>query len=112
MKPQSLTMDSEIMAGAKANMDTALQDAIAEMMELDLNEGTVTLKVNILIEKKIAEDGEIIRKPKIASKVSAKYGSKFDLKTDAAPGLVLYKNRDGEILIVSNQISIDDLETA
>jgi len=112
MKPQALTMDSEIMEDSRTNLSSALNITLGEMMEQDLSEGTVTLKVKIVLKKAVAPDGEIIWQPKISSKTTAKYGSGFDLTAAAKPGLFAFRNREGKLLIGSNQISMDDLETA
>ena len=112
MKPQELTMNSEAMVGSLTNIDAALNMTINEMMEQDLSEGTVTLKVKIVLKKAVAPDGEIIWQPKISSKTTAKYGRGFDLTEKAKPGLFAFRNREGKLLIGSNQISMDDLETA
>lgn len=109
MKPQELKLDSEIFAGLRGGIDACLNILVCQMLQKGINAGNVTARIGIEIKEFATEDGEIIREPDIKYSVSYGMSAKDNIKGDVQKGLILRRNREGKILIASEQIGMDEL---
>ena len=111
MKPQKLTLDSEALANFRVNLDTALNVMIHQMKEKDLREGTATAKLNVLLVPKTDEDtGEVFYQMEIEPQIDIKIAAKAKIECPVKGGIFAKFDKDGAVIVASQQISIDDLE--
>jgi hypothetical protein len=111
MMPQKLSLDSDAMVGVKETLDDVLQETLEQMIEREMDEGTVTMKITMKIGQKPIDQKNYVTVPRITTKIASKFSSGYDVKMDAPGGMVLYRDRNGETLLGSNQIEMEDLET-
>ena len=105
-----LSLDHPVLAQAKLVMDNCMNDMVSKAIETGSMEGTATLKISMEIEDELdKQTGEIIKKPTIKFKV----GWAVPIKRSAEGKLItdshLARDNDGEWMLVSNQVSIDEL---
>ena len=111
MMPQKLSLDSDAMVGVKETLDDVLQETLEQMLEKEMDEGTVTMKITMKLWTHPVEKKNHVTVPRITTKIASKFSSGYDVKMDAPGGMVLYRDRNGETLLGSNQIEMKDLET-
>ena len=109
MKPQILDLDSEVLEEFRARFNFALSSLIINLIEKELPAGEVGGKINIEIEKKTTEDGEIVYMPKIRPDVHMKVKAKAKLDCGTMEGMILRTTPCGQAVVASNQITFDDL---
>ena len=109
MKPQILDLDSEVLEEFRARFNFALSSLIINLIEKELPAGEVGGKINIEIEKKTTEDGEIVYMPKIRPDVHMKVKAKAKLDCGTMEWMILRTTPCGQAVVASNQITFDDL---
>ncbi len=110
MKAQELTIDSEVFKDTKFIFDDAISHLLRNMIRKDLSEGKLTLTVkitsaNIINQETGASEQRMIFEPKINIKI----GEKADAKCPITGGLLAEIDKNGNVLVGSNQIDIDEL---
>ena len=109
MKPQTLTLDSEIFEEFKMALESSIRGTIRQMIEQKVRGGAITAKVEIKLHEQTNDDtGEIFYIPDIESQVSIKVGSKGDFKAKKQGNFIMKPDNYGNYVIASNQISIDE----
>ena len=110
MKPQLLNMESDALAAFRFGMDAALSNVMAEMKKKNLMKGTVTGKIDIVMVDVADNDtGEVQTKIEIDPVVNMKVGSKGKYPCGLVTGLVMAMDEDGNPIVASSQIDIDEL---
>lgn len=110
MKPQVLDLSSEIFKDFLEKMDAAITVAMNQLLEKKLYSGTINGKIKItLMETTDKETGEKYVNPIFEPEVNMKIGAKGKLECSPVGGMILKKDRNGQNIIASNQIEIDDL---
>lgn len=109
MKPQQLDLNSEILSEFRNNFEIALNSVIRQMTERKMPGGTLTAKIDIEIREETAESGEIIRTMKVQPDIGVKIGAKGKINCREQNGIYLQIGRDGQPIVASEQISMDDL---
>lgn len=109
MKPQELNLQSEVFNDSLLLLDATIQTTVATMMKKGLALGSVTMKIGFLIEEKADEKtGELHSTITIEPKISSKIGSSGSAKVPMKKAIIT-RNREGELIIAGNQISMDEL---
>ena len=106
---EQLSLGNRIFADTRIMLDAYLNMLVRTIIEKDLHSGSVGLKINVDIKKKVTDDGEIIYEPEFEPKVSVKVGASGSDKCHVKKGLIMKRGRDGKNLICENQISMDDV---
>jgi acetylornithine deacetylase/succinyl-diaminopimelate desuccinylase-like protein len=110
MKPQKLTMNSEALERFRSNLDAALNMMINQMRAKNLLEGTTTAKLNVLMVPGTDEEtGEIFYKMEIEPQIDVKIGAKAKIECPVTAGIFAQFDKDGTVVVASNQISMDEL---
>ena len=111
MKPQRLTLDSEALETFRNNLDAALNMMIRQMSLKDLMEGTTTAKLSVTLLPGTDENtGEVFYKMEIEPQIDVKIGAKAKIDCPVKAGIFAKFDKDGVVMVASEQISIDDLE--
>ena len=110
MSPQTLTLGSEALADFRYKMDLALDAALKTLKEKKLMEGVVNAKIKILmVEKTDKETGQVTTRINLEPDVNLKIGAKYKLECQEETGLLMAFNQEGNPVIATNQIDIDEL---
>jgi len=111
MKPQRLNLESEALNRFRENLDAALNVMIKRMSEKNLMEGTTTAKLKVLLIPGTDENtGEVFYKMEIEPEIDIKIGAKAKIECPVTAGIFAQFDKDGAVIVASQQISIDDLE--
>ena len=111
MKPQRLSLNSEALEEFQNNMSCAIETAAREMAKRKLNKGTVTGKIEIMmLETHDKETGEIVRHLVLTPAVKMKIGADAKIDCMEKGGIIMKEDRDGRVIIASQQIGMDELE--
>jgi len=106
---EPLSLGNRIFADTRIMLDAYLNMLIRTIIEKDLHSGSVGLKINVDIKKKVTDDGEIIYEPEFEPKVSIKMGASCSDKCHVKKGLIMKRSNDGKNYVCENQISMDDV---
>ena len=109
MKPQTLTLDSEVLGEFRENINNTLAVLVREMKARGLHEGTITAKVDITIEEAVDANGQIAKQLSIQPEVTMKMGAKGKVECSKRSGLFVRLNDDGVPVVGHCQIDIDEL---
>lgn len=109
MKPQTLTLDSEVLENFRENFDSTLAVLLREMRNRRLKEGTITAKLDIEIQESADVTGEIIRLVNIVPEINMKMGAKAKVECAKKNGLFMQMNSEGVPVVGSCQMEIDEL---
>ena len=109
MKPQTLTIDSEVLEDFRDNFDGTLAVLLREMRNRRLREGTITAKIDIEIKENPDVNGEVIRMVNLVPEISMKMGAKAKVECAKKYGLFMQVNDDGVPVVGSCQMDIDEL---
>lgn len=109
MKPQELSINSELFEETRNNLDTAMKILINRMISTRINKGTVSLKIGIEIKDIINDDGEVIRMPEISYNIGMGMTEKDSLKGNLQRGLMLKRSSCGKLFVSTEQISMEEL---
>ena len=106
---EPLSIENKVFNDTRIMLDAYLNMMIRMMIEKDLPSGSVGLKINVEIMKKVTDDGEIIYVPEIEPKVNVKVGASGSDKCHVKKGLIMKRSHDGKNYVCENQISMDDV---
>ena len=109
MKPQTLTIDSEVLEDFRGNFNTTMAVLLREMRSRRLREGTITAKLDIEIEEHADANGEIIRLVNIVPEINMKMGAKAKVECKKRNGLFMQMNDEGVPVVGNCQMDIDEL---
>lgn len=109
MKPQELSINSELFEETRNNLDTAMKILINRMISTRINKGTVSLKIGIEIKDIINDDGEVIRMPEISYNIGMGMTEKDSMKGNLQRGLMLKRSSCGKLFVSTEQISMEEL---
>ena len=109
MKPQELSINSELFEETRNNLDTAMKILINRMISTRINKGTVSLKIGIEIKEIINDDGEVIRMPEISYNIGMGMTEKDSMKGNIQRGLMLKRSSCGKLFVSTEQISMEEL---
>ena len=112
MKPQELTISSELFDETRNNLDAAMKILLNRMISTKISKGAVSLKIGIEIKEIIDDNGEVIRMPEIAYNIGMGMSEKDSMKGNLKRGLMLKRSPCGSLFLTSDQISMDDLLNA
>ena len=108
MKAHELDLDSIVFAEMKAQLNGLIAHTVRQMKEKGLSEGQVSAKIKIGMMRTVDENGEVhttaIFEPKVASKIV----SSAEDKCGATGGRITI-GEDGQVLVGSEQITMDEL---
>lgn len=111
MRPQELSIGTEVFADLRIKMDMALNAAISNLISKDLSSGKISVKINIEMTRNADEEtGEIWYEPKFEPSVSVSVGAKGKVDCNPLTGLILKKSSSGRNYISTNQISMDEMQ--
>ena len=108
MKPQSFDLDSEIFDEFRNVLSIVIRNTAAELIERNLEKGTISAKIAIKMKREADEDGVLTLMPEISSDIGSKIGTSGKMKLSDQKGLIMEKGLNGELIIGTNQISIDE----
>ena len=109
MKPQTLTLDSEVLEDFRGNFDDTLAVLLREMRNRRLREGTITAKIDIEIKESADVNGEVIRMVNLVPEINMKMGAKAKVECEKRNGLFMQMNDEGVPVVGSCQMDIDEL---
>ena len=108
MKPHELDINSPVYAGVLEMLGHEINSVITDLVKKDLSEGAVTLKIKIGIMKSPDEDGVLHNTVVFDPKLKSNIGRSRDEKLGVGGGRIEI-DKDGKIIIGTNQISMDEL---
>lgn len=110
MKPERLSIEGEIFADLRRQMNLAMESCIAKMRETGMHEGSVGVKIGLQITDSEFMIGADVRVDslKIDAKVSMTVPMRYEGKVNSKTGLKCAKGTEG-YMIADNQISMDEL---
>lgn len=109
MKPQTLTIDSEVMEDFREKFNQTIAVLLRSMRNRQLREGTITAKLDIEIEESADVNGEVIRMVNIVPEINMKMGAKAKVECAKKNGLFMQVNEEGVPVVGSCQMDIDEL---
>lgn len=112
MKPHTFNLNSEALGEFREKMDEALAAVVKQLKRRNMREGTVTGKIHIILTEATTEDGEVLTQMEIEPEVSMNISAKGKLECAKKSGLFTRMNNEGEPVIGSCQMDIDDLLNA
>lgn len=111
MNPQKLGLYCEALDEFRTKMDLALGAAARNLMEKRLIEGSVSAKIKIIIKERVNDEtGEITHLIELEPDVIIKIGGKGKLECAKMTRFILQEDKNGEMVIASQQISMDDIQ--
>ena len=108
MKPHELSIESPVFAGTLLMLGNEINSTITDLVKKDLSEGSVTLKIKIGIMKSPDEDGVFHNTVLFDPKLKSSIGRSTEDKLGGTGGRIEI-NKEGKIIIGTNQISMDEL---
>lgn len=109
MKPQELTIEGELFEDFRNNFDVAMKLLINRMIKTRISKGTVTSRITINMKELIEDGGEVVRMPEIDFGISMSMSEKDSMKGNMRRGLILRQGPSYELLVGTDQISMDEL---
>ena len=109
MKPQELNIESEIFDDLREKFDMTINALMRNLIAKSMREGTLTIKIKVLMDEITTADGEIQYMPAFEPKINMKINAKGDIELDKIEGLLLKDSGDGRHVIGTSQISMDEL---
>lgn len=108
MKQHELDIDSAVFAQLRYELSKAIQDSIIQMKLKDLSECTVSAKIKIGLISTVDENAEVNYSVIFDPKVTSKIGRSTEKKVRGTGGRITIGD-DGELLIGTNQVTMDEL---
>lgn len=109
MRPETLNLGSEALKSFRDLFDISLRHALINMEEKDLQTGTITGKVKILIDRDVnRETGEMVTFISLKPDVNVKLGINAKAECEEVKGLHLAFDGNGDPIVSKNQISMDE----
>lgn len=110
MKPQPLTIQSEVFSDLRKKFDLALLTALRKMKSLKIHEGQIRAVIGVVMDEFKDENGETVIMPEFKAQVDINLPIKGKLDVDKQAGLLMIPDRDGEgFIIASTQYSLLDM---
>jgi hypothetical protein len=110
MKPQELTLESDVFNGLRINMNEAIRIVMKSLISKKLYHGSVTAKIDIMLTEETDENtGECCLMPAFFPEVSFEIKNKDKIKCNPETGMYLKKGPMGQLIIGTNQITMDEL---
>ena len=106
---EQLSMGNKIFADTRIMMDAYLNLLIRTMIEKDMPDGSIGMKIKVEVRKQVTDDGEIIYMPEFEPHISIKVGAGAGDKCHVKKGLIMKRSHDGMNYVCENQISMDDV---
>ena len=108
MKAHELDIDSIVLAEMRMKLNNMLDKTVRTMKSKGLNEGTVSVKIKIGMIESTDENGEVHTTAIFEPKVTSKVGSSHEDKCGGTGGRITFGS-DGQVLIGSEQVTMDEL---
>ena len=113
MKPQELTITSEVFEDLRNKLNAAINITVNRLLDKGLSNGNVSAKIDILIrESTNKETGEVTIMPEFEPSVSMKIEAKGKMDCQKVGGMILRQGQSGRIYVATNQISMNELMAA
>lgn len=109
MKPQELTIKSELFDEFMSNLDIGMRILVNRMIATRIGKGSVNAKIVIEMKEFIDDNGELIRMPEFSYNIGMGMSEKESMKGNMKKGLILKKIGPTRLLIGTDQISMDEL---
>lgn len=109
MKPQRLSIDSEVFTDLREKFDAVMNMAIMKMQNMSITEGTITAKCKInLLETRI--DDLFVKVPVFTCDVDMSLPIKGKVEAHTPKGIQIHMSDDGTGFIVAGlNVTIDDI---
>ena len=108
MEPNEIGIEHSAMSEFRWNLDSALQVVSKVMMQKGIQKGTVNAKIDIRMCEMKTADGEIVKMMAIEPNIKVKVESKDQFKCMKIDNLYGTIDKDGNVIMGDNQISIDE----
>lgn len=113
MKPQELTIESEVFDDLRSKLNAAINVMVRNLLEKGLISGSVSTKIDVEIRKtENRETGEVVYMPEFRPSVNMKIGAKGKVECEPVGGMIMQQGTTGRIYVATNQISMDELMAA
>lgn len=109
MKPQEFDLNSEIFDEFRNVLSIVIRNTADELIDRNLVTGTISAKIKIEMKREADEDGVVTLMPEISSDIGSKIGTSGKMKLSDQKGLIMKKGPHDELIIGTNQISIDEV---
>lgn len=114
MKKEILSLSGEALQDPRKKFDEALKIALRRMLETRIQEGTVTLALDVQIEEGY-ENGQTVLYPAFSYKIKTKIGARAEIKGSIMEQMKISELLDdetGEVdtYIAGANISMEDLK--
>ena len=110
MKPQRMSIESEIFDEFRKKLNAMLEMTLREMIRRRMGSGSVSAKISIeLAEGTDAETGEMVYEPELKPTVSMKIGSQGKTVCQKKAGFLMKSDGAGGFIVGTNQITMDEL---
>lgn len=108
MEPQEIGINHSALAEFRTYLDGALQVVSKAMMKKGIQNGSVAAKINFKMYESRNQDGEILKVMCIEPDVKMKIDSKDQFKCEKIGNLFGTIDKDGNVIMGDNQISIEE----
>ena len=110
MKNCELSIDHPMLKAAKTSLDYSMKAMIEKALQTGSMEGSVNLKISFeIIDLTDKETGETYQWPQIEFKAGFSVPIKDSVDGKIIEKSRLMRNKDGELILVAGQISMDEL---
>ena len=110
MKPQPMTLDSEIFNEFRGMLDAAIRSTLNQMTDREIKGGKICATIDIKMASSVDNDtGEIVYTPQLEPKININIGSKDDYKMLKQYGFIMKDDGKGGYVIGTNQIDMNEL---
>ena len=109
MKPQTFNLNSEVLDEFRDKMNAALAAVVKQLKRRNMREGKITGQIHITLEDTTTEEGEVVTQMEIEPEVTMNISAKGKLECSKQSGLFTRLNNEGEPVIGSCQIDMDEL---
>ena len=110
MRPQGLTLDSDIFEEFRVILNSSIRATLREMIEQGVRGATITAKIDIDLASRVDDDtGEIFYQPDLDPKVSTKLGKRADHRLKKLDGFIMKPDGNGGFIIGTKQVEMSEL---
>ena len=110
MKPQNLTIESELFEDFRTKFDAAMNSALRKMKSMSIRAGTVKTTIEIVMEEAEDENGEPVLMPEFSGQVEINLPLKGKIEVKKQSGIIMVKDpiSDG-FIVASGQYTFMDM---